>query len=66
VAILFYVSAGLTHVVPWAQAQAGEVSDAAGAVWRIHDLRETAVAILIFTMVFTALLALLQLIREER
>ncbi len=64
IAILFYVSAGLTHVVPWALGQSGELRDAAGAVWRVHDLRETTVAILIFTMVFSGLLAALRLARE--
>jgi putative membrane protein len=61
IAILFYVSAGLTHVVPWLMGQSGEVADAAGQVWQIHDLRETTVAVMLFTMVFTALLAALRL-----
>jgi putative membrane protein len=66
IAILFYVSAGLTHLVPWALGQDGEVRDAAGEIWRVHDLRETTVAILIFTMVFSALLAALRLYDEKR
>jgi putative membrane protein len=61
IAILFYVSAGLTHVVPWLTGQSGDVADAAGQVWQIHDLRETTVAVMLFTMVFTALLATLRL-----
>lgn len=64
IAILFYVSAGLTHVVPWLMAQSGEVADAAGQVWRVHELRETTVAVMLFTMVFTALLAALRLAKE--
>ncbi len=64
IAILFYVSAGLTHVVPWLMGQSGEVADAAGQVWQIHDLRETTVAVMLFTMVFTALLAALRLAKE--
>ena len=67
IAILFYVSAGLTHVVPWALGtmlgQSGEVQDAAGTVWRVQDLREATVAILVFTMVFTGLLACLRLVK---
>jgi uncharacterized membrane protein len=59
--ILFYVSSGLTHLVPWMMGQAGEVVDAAGHAWRIHDIRETTVAILLLTMCFTALLAALRL-----
>jgi len=37
------------------------VTDAANHVWRIGDLRETTVVILLFTMVFTSLLAALRL-----
>ena len=68
IAILFYVGAGLTHLVPWALAsalgQGGEVTDGAGAVWRIHDIREATVAIFVLTMLFSGLLAALQLVRE--
>jgi putative membrane protein len=64
IAILFYVSAGLTHFVPWLMGQSGEVADAAGHVWLVHDLRETTVAVMLFTMVFTALLAALRLGQE--
>jgi uncharacterized membrane protein len=65
VGILFYVSAGLTHVVPWMMGQAGDVVDAAGHDWRIHDIRETTVAILLLTMCFTALLAALRLYADD-
>ena len=61
VGILFYVSAGLTHVVPWMIGQAGDVVDAAGHHWRISDIREATVAILLLTMCFTALLAAFRL-----
>jgi uncharacterized membrane protein len=61
VAILFYVSAGLSHVVPFAMGQSGEVIDGAGRVWRIADIREATVAIFALTMLFTALLAALRL-----
>ena len=64
VGILFYVSAGLTHIVPWMMGQAGDVVDAAGHDWRIHDIRETTVAILLLTMCFTALLAALRLFAD--
>ena len=57
VAILFYLSVGLTHLVPWLMGQSGDVVDAAGHAWRIADIRETTVAVMIFTMGFTALLA---------
>ena len=61
IAVLFYVSAGLTHVMPWLMGQSGDVADAAGHVWRVRDLRETTVAIMVFTMLFSALLAALRL-----
>jgi len=66
IAILFYVSAGLTHVVPWMMGQAGDVVDAAGHDWRVRDIREATVAILLFTMCFTALLAALRLRADAR
>jgi len=65
IAILFYVSAGLTHIVPWAMGQSGDVVDAAGTTWHIHDLRETTVAIMLFTMFFSAMLAALHLVKEN-
>jgi putative membrane protein len=43
------------------QQQNGETTDAAGHVWRIHDLRATTVVIMHFTMVFTSMLAALRL-----
>jgi uncharacterized membrane protein len=61
IAILFYLSSGLTHVVPYALGQSGEVADASGQVWRIQDIREATVAIFMLTMLFTALLAALRL-----
>ena len=61
VAILLYLGSGLTHVTPWLIGQSGEVTDAANHVWRIEDLRGTTVVILLFTMVFTSVLAALRL-----
>jgi putative membrane protein len=66
IAILFYVSLGLTHIVPWALGQSGEVADAAGKTWQIQDLRETTVATMLFTMFFSAMLAALHLVKENR
>lgn len=65
IAILFYVSAGLTHVVPWLTENSGEVVDATGRVWQTHDLRETTVAVMLFTMFFTAMLAVLRLVKHQ-
>jgi hypothetical protein len=66
VAILLYLCSGLTHVTAWIVANSGEVSDAAGQVWRAQDIRESAVATLLFTMVFTSLLAVLRLAADDR
>ena len=62
--ILFYVGAGLTHIVPLIMGQTGEAVDARGYRWQVHDIREATVAILLLTMVFTALLAALHLLRQ--
>ena len=61
VAILLYLGSGVTHVTPWLIGQSGEVIDAAGHVWRVHDLREATVVTMLFTMFFTAVLAVLRL-----
>jgi uncharacterized membrane protein len=61
VAILLYLCSGLTHVIPWIMGRSGEVVDAAGHIWRIGDLREATVVTVLFTMVFTSMLAGLRL-----
>ena len=65
VAILLYLCSGLTHVTPFLIGQSGEVVDAANHIWRIADLRETTVVILLFTMVFTSMLAVLRLVTDS-
>jgi uncharacterized membrane protein len=64
VAILLYLCSGLTHVTPWIVGQSGEVADAVNHIWRIEDLRETTVVILLFTMCFTSMLAGLRLVTD--
>jgi len=64
VAILFYLSAGLTHLTPWLMRQSGRVADAAGHVWVVGDLRQGAVITLFLTMVPVSLLAALRLARR--
>lgn len=64
VAILLYLCSGLTQVTPFLIDQSGEVVDAANHVWRVADLRETTVVILLFTMVFTSVLAALRLVAD--
>jgi putative membrane protein len=65
VAILFYLCAGLTHLTPWLMGQSGEVADAAGHIWRIQDVREATVVTMLFTMLFTSVLAALRLARDD-
>jgi uncharacterized membrane protein len=63
-AILLYLASGLTHVTPWIIGQSGQVTDAAGHLWHIEDLHEATVVTLLFTMVFTSMLAGLRLATE--
>ncbi|MDA9474843.1 hypothetical protein XI03_10090 [Bradyrhizobium sp. CCBAU 65884] len=66
IGILFYVCAGLTHLAPWIMGDTGEAVDAIGSVWQVRDIRESTVAILLLSMVFTALLAGLRLFHPDR
>jgi uncharacterized membrane protein len=60
-AVLFYLSSGLTHLTPWLMRQVGEAADGAGHIWRVQDVRETAVIAMLLTMGFTSLLAILRI-----
>jgi uncharacterized membrane protein len=64
-AVLFYLSTGLTHLTPWIMGQVGEVADGAGHIWRVEDIRETAVITMLLTMAFTSLLALVCIFRPR-
>ncbi len=66
VGILFYVCGGITHVVPWMLGQSGDIADAAGQSWRLQDIRGATVVIMVFTMLFTSLLALIRLLDRAR
>lgn len=65
IAIVFYLSSGLTHLTPWWIGQSGEVMDAAGLLWRIGDLRAATVVTMLFTMFFTSVLAALRLATDR-
>jgi putative membrane protein len=65
-AVLFYLSSGLTHLTPWLMRQMGEAADGAGHIWRIQDVRETAVIAMLLTMGFTSLLALLRIFQPRQ
>lgn len=62
IGILFYVCGGITHVVPWLLGQSGDIVDAASQSWRLQDIRGATVVIMVFTMFFTSLLALIRLL----
>ncbi|WP_198162225.1 carotenoid biosynthesis protein [Methylosinus sp. R-45379] len=64
-AVLLYLSAGLTHLTPWLIGPGGDTVDGAGHVWRIDDIRESTVAVMLFTMLFSSTLALLRIGREH-
>jgi uncharacterized membrane protein len=63
-AIGLYCGSGLTHVTPWIMGQRGEVADAANEIWRVQDLREATVVMMLFTMFFTSVLAALLLEKQ--
>jgi putative membrane protein len=65
-AVVFYLGSGLTHLTPWLLDQRGETADGGGHMWRIQDLRESAVLVMIFTMGFTALLAFARLAQGQK
>ena len=58
--ILIYLAVALSYAVPWLIGRDGAVIDVAGAAWRAQDLREATVVVMLFTMLFTAALALLR------
>lgn len=64
-AIALYLSSGLTHLTSWLIGQSGEVTDAAGHLWRIADLRAATVLTMLVTMVFSSALAALRLISRN-
>lgn len=65
IAIVFYLSSGLTHLTPWWIGQSGEVTDAAGHLWRVGDLRAATVVTMLFTMFFTSVLGALRLATDR-
>ncbi len=60
-AIVFYAAAGLAHLVPVVLGTRGNVTDAAGHVWSAADIRDVSAAIMVFTMLFSSLLAAIKL-----
>jgi uncharacterized membrane protein len=64
-AIALYLGSGLTHVTPWLIGQSGEIADAANHIWRVQDVREATVVMMLFTMFFTSMLATLRLVTDD-
>jgi putative membrane protein len=60
--MLLYLAAGLSHIPPLFDPDARLV-DAGGRSWSAADLRETAVIVMLFTMLPTSAIALLRLYR---
>jgi len=58
--ILVYVAVALSHAGSWLTGAGGDVVDAAGRIWRAQDLRDTILIVMVFTMLFTSVLALLR------
>lgn len=64
VPVLLYLGAGLCHIPPLLDADAVLV-DGASRIWSATDLRATAVIVMLVTMLPSALLALLALLRGK-
>ena len=58
--LLLYLAVALSDILPYLSGQSGEVTDASGHIWKIHDIRETTVIVALSTMVFTSILGLLR------
>ena len=65
IAIALYLSSGLTHLTPWLLGQSGEVTDAAGHLWHVADLRASAAITMLMTMFVTSLLAAARLAGDK-
>jgi putative membrane protein len=63
IAVVLYLSSGLTHMTPWLLGSTGAAADGAGHVWRTADIRESVVITMLLTMAFTSLLAVVRLLR---
>jgi Carotenoid biosynthesis protein len=61
--VLHVRRAGTHDAIP--AATDGEITDAAGRLWGVHDLRATTVLIKLFTMALTSILAALRLARDD-
>ena len=58
--ILLYLGVALSHAVPWLLRRGGDAVDGAGRHWDALALHETTATVMLFTMFFTSVLALLR------
>ena len=58
--VLLFFWAGVCQILPLLVGQDAVVVDGAGVSWRAHDLRESAVIVMMATMLGTSVLALLR------
>ena len=66
VPLLLYLGVGLSQIWPLLGGEKAVVMDAAGRTWRAHDLRETAVIVMMVTMLSTSMLAFLRWLENLR
>ena len=58
VPILLYLGVALSHAVPWLLRRGGDAVDSTGQHWNALALHETTATVMLFTMLYTAVLAL--------
>ncbi|MGV1013915.1 MAG: carotenoid biosynthesis protein [Methyloceanibacter sp.] len=63
-AIAMYALVALSYVLTFLTKESAPVTDPTGAVWRSGDIFETAAITSLFTMIFVAALAAIQLMRD--
>jgi len=63
---LFYLTIAAGFVVNFLTSRGGNITDNRGVVWNVRDIRESAVVVAIYTMVFVSVLALLKIKSWEK
>ena len=63
---LYYLTIAAGFVVNFLTSRGGNITDNRGVVWNVRDIRESAVVVAIYTMVFVSVLALLKIKSWEK
>lgn len=63
--VLLYAATALTFAFGFAFTPNSTIVDATGRAWQVHDIWETSVTVMLFTMLFASFLAALALLRER-